>query len=399
MKVNQTPYVVLFIALTISGIGGGSAYPYPSSYSTRNILDSDTLKLRTYLKPTQIQIGLKSSRYEKESVELHPKDSIDLPKDAVWFSLEFKHLDDVGQTYKRLYKIAPLMDEYEEMPRSSQINLSGIAAGKYFISVQLQPLISGEKALERTWAVTKEPAFTESPLFYAMVCFGLGGICAYILYERSRRTKNEFQLRGKISRDLHDEVGGLLTGISMQADLLRLKMGDQEAQSIEAIGNHSRQSIQMMDDIIWAVDARNNDQESLGDRMKYVASQLFDPLDITVSFELEQGSRRKITQTVRQNLYLIFKEAIHNICKHSNATAVRIRLHFAAGNIELYISDNGTDTKKQYLSNRSGNGLRNMQLRADQIDAQLHVGYTENGYEVGIIAPNYEGRLLKWLKF
>src|SRR5690606_10550415 len=123
----------------------------------------------------------------------------------------------------------------------------------------------------------------------AMVCFGLGGICAYILYERSRRTKNEFQLRGKISRDLHDEVGGLLTGISMQADLLRLKMGDQEAQSIEAIGNHSRQSIQMMDDIIWAVDARNNDQESLGDRMKYVASQLFDPLDITVSFELEQG--------------------------------------------------------------------------------------------------------------
>src|SRR5690606_7807301 len=105
----------------------------------------------------------------------------------------------------------------------------------------------------------------------------------------------------------------------------------QEAQSIEAIGNHSRQSMQMMDDIIWAVDARNNDQESLGDRIKYVASQLFDPLDITVTFELEQGSRRKITQTVRQNLYLIFKEAIHNICKHSNATAVRIRLHFAAG--------------------------------------------------------------------
>lgn len=396
---KENPLYVVFFIVVMTLNHPSIAAPCYSFYELQKAIDHPVVqKTDSRLRPSRIRIGLKSNRY-KEDIKFYLKDTINLPSDAVWFSMDFARPDSFGDGYKSLYKIVPLMDEYTEMPIPSQITLSGISAGKYFISVQLRSLISGEAVATHTWMITKKPAFMETPLFYAMICFGIGGIGGYILYERSRRTKNEYRLRRKISRDLHDEVGGLLAGISMQVDLLRLKMGDYEMPSIEAIGEHSRQSIQMMDDIIWAVDARNNDQESLGDRMKYVASQLLEPLEIEINFELEPGESRKVAQTVLQNLYLIFKEAVHNICKHSDATAVRIGLHFTARNIELYVQDNGTGTAKKRVSHRKGNGLRNMQLRAEQIGAQLYCGYTQGGYEVRVIAPNYEGRLLKWLKF
>src|SRR5690606_22461379 len=131
----------------------------------------------------------------------------------------------------------------------------------------------------------------------------------------TRKLKSEERLRKRISRDLHDEVGGLLTGISMQTDLLRMK--NYPSNFVESIGSYSREAIQMMDDIIWAVDSRNNQQGSLTDRMKFLATQLLGPMDVAVIFDIDQRDDRKISQKVRQNLYMIFKEALHNICKHS----------------------------------------------------------------------------------
>src|SRR5690606_2203772 len=119
-----------------------------------------------------------------------------------------------------------------------------------------------------TWTIYKRPAFTETLTFYMLIILFIAVLFGYILYERARKRKGEDRLRKLISRDLHDEVGGLLTGISMQTDLLRLKDGRSHVQSVESIGSYSREAIQMMDDIIWAVDSRNNQQGNLSDRMK-----------------------------------------------------------------------------------------------------------------------------------
>ena len=369
---------------------GGYTYFHPGQLTTAG----NNFDIQPVL--SRIHMGLKTNRYSEEYAGLQQLDTLNLSPDVVWLSMDFARPNAYRQVYRMQFKIEPFMDDYQEMPAFSQINLTGISAGYYYLSVRIVALNSDMPKIVRTWVIHKKPIFTETLTFYTLLCLTIGGILTFFLYERSRRTKNEYRLRGKISRDLHDEVGGLLTGISMQADLLRLKMGEEE-QTVLAVGNHSREATQMMDDIIWAVDTRNNDQGSTVDRMKYMATMLLDPLDITVSFEFEQGER-KIAQSLRQNLYLIFKEAVHNICKHSNATAVRIGLQFTSRTIELYVCDNGKSAKKGPNEGRNGNGLRNMRLRADQINASLWCGFTDDGYTVKVTAPYHTMKLFKRIR-
>src|SRR5690606_32684836 len=286
-----------------------------------------------------MRLGMRSNRYVEKYGQQALGDGLELPSDVVWFSMDFARPDAYRQVYRMLFKIEPLMEEYREMPASAQINLSGLSAGEYHVSVKMEAANGGGVGPERTWLVSKSPAFRETLTFYVIVILSIGGISGYVVYERARKVKGEEQLRRRISRDLHDEVGGLLTGISMQTDLLRLRNYD--SNSIESIGSYSREAIQMMDDIIWAVDSRNNQQGNLSDRMKFLAAQLLDPMDVVVTFDIDQQDDRKISQKIRQNLYLIFKEALHNICKHAATTAVHIKLHYTGRHIEMVVRNDG----------------------------------------------------------
>jgi len=337
-------------------------------------------------------LGMKSNRYVDAFAGELLQDTILLPSDAVWFSLDFARPNQYRQIYRMQFKIVPLMEEYQEMPASSQINLSGMSAGNYYISVKVQAANNSAVEKQRTWIIHKKPAFTETLTFYMMLILVVGGTTGFILYERAGKTKGENRLRRRISRDLHDEVGGLLTGISMQTDLLRLKDERARLESVDSIGSYSREAIQMMDDIIWAVDSRNNQQGNLSDRMKYLAGQLLEPMDIAVTFDVDQQEDRKIPQSVRQNLYLIYKEAIHNVCKHAQADAVFVSLHHSGTQIALVVRDNGRRGEPpQRNPRRSGHGKRNMQVRAAQIGGVCTTHRTASGYEVSVVVSLYKG--------
>jgi signal transduction histidine kinase len=82
-----------------------------------------------------------------------------------------------------------------------------------------------------------------------------------------------------------------------------------------------------MSDVIWSIDSRNDRVEDLLQRMKEHLHEVLEPKDIDYYIEtLRINPKSKIPVNVRQDLYLIFKEAINNVAKHSDATEVRIRL-------------------------------------------------------------------------
>ena len=84
---------------------------------------------------------------------------------------------------------------------------------------------------------------------------------------------------------------------------------------------------------------------------------------------------------LRQNLYLIFKECIANVLKHSDATEVVIKLESKNGVIQLEISDNGTPKQK---FSEAGLGLTNIKMRTDQIKGNLIVR-TDDGFSIKVI--------------
>ncbi len=137
-----------------------------------------------------------------------------------------------------------------------------------------------------------------------------------------------------------------------------------------------------MSDIVWAIDARKDQLGELIDRIKEVAFSAMEIGNFYIHFDLQNiDPKREITSNVRQNLYLIFKEAINNIVKHSNATKANVLIYLTGGQLNLIISDNGRGLPEN--NSFSGNGLKNMQLRTQRIKG-IFKTENKNGFTLSV---------------
>lgn len=338
-----------------------------------------------------IRIGYKRNVYTYDY--RRASDTIALSADAVWLSAQFARPDHYRLAYRTMVKVSPLMDEYQEMSASHQLNLAGLRAGTYAVSVKHIPYRYGVGEMSHTWTLVKKPAFTETAYFYMLLILGSIGLICMFFYSRISRIRAEAQIRTRISRDLHDEVGGLLTSISMHADMLRVESSDKE--HAENISRSSKDAILTMDDIIWSNDARNNLCENLSDRMKYLASQLLEPAGIPFTLDLYESEQYELSQSLRQNIYLIYKEALHNICKHADDSQ-HVSVWFEASRKQIELSViNYSGSQLRRIPVRAGSGLNNMEQRAQQIHARLHCGYTDDGYQVYLLVKR-KNHLFGW---
>ncbi len=125
-----------------------------------------------------------------------------------------------------------------------------------------------------------------------------------------------------------------------------------------------------MDDIVWSIDARNDRLGDLTDRMQDYANRVLGTAKIGVKYDFDHVKNDKsMPVDVRQNLYLIFKEAVNNIAKHSGANRAIITFSNDKGRYHLEINDDGTGMTE--IARKSGHGLRNMKMRAERIGARV----------------------------
>lgn len=224
---------------------------------------------------------------------------------------------------------------------------------------------------------------TEFGVILEILIFSLG------LGYRLRMQDNEKQiavdhLRKNISSDLHDDVGTMLSGLSMQAQVLAFKATDEDKESLNQISEISSNALDTMRDTVWAIDSRQDKFENLIDRMRnFAENSLFNSkVDYNISTEgLEK--EEKVLPNIRQQLYLIYKEAITNVIKHSKASYVDVSLVKSPKDIRLIIKDNGigvTSTK------HSGLGLSNMEMRAKRLKGSL-VFENEGGLKITVFIP------------
>jgi ligand-binding sensor domain-containing protein/two-component sensor histidine kinase len=189
------------------------------------------------------------------------------------------------------------------------------------------------------------------------------------------------RLRTKLSSDIHDEVSGLLSGIAMQSDILQTLTQDATVQNrLRSIGEASRKAMSKMSDVIWSIDSRKDRMEDLIQRMREHADDILLPLSIRYELEVQRIEiHQKIPTHIRQELYLIFKEVVNNIAKHSKASTAKIRLESFGPTFEMAIRDNGGARTKNGA--KSGQGISNIRMRAQRINASLKIE-NENGYSV-----------------
>ena len=207
----------------------------------------------------------------------------------------------------------------------------------------------------------------------------------FISWSNSRKTKEQLRLeklRSKISKDLHDDVGTMLAGISYQAEFLSIQQENPQTASLNNIATKSREAMSKMRDLIWAIDARNNSPLDLEIKMKDYLVEVFQNTDKDYAISNDIPSMHKISTELKYALYIIFKESSYNFIKHSDGDFLSINLSQNDAMIKLLMKDNGTekDIKK------SGQGLKNMKERTVALGGSYRF-YYDQGYCTVVVFP------------
>lgn len=188
----------------------------------------------------------------------------------------------------------------------------------------------------------------------------------------------------RISRDIHDEIGSVLTKIKlMSRNLSRASSDANELKETSVkISSASDELIQNLSEIVWSVNPAN---DSLGNVLAYMrsyASKLFSEqaaINLKLNFpEPEHIPDMNIYPEHKRNLLLIYKEALTNVIKHSQATGAEINVITHRQNIVLEIFDKGIGIPApEKLA--TGNGLKNMRRRAEEVFAEIEIKNLEQG--------------------
>ena len=236
-------------------------------------------------------------------------------------------------------------------------------------------------------SLTSEPHIWETAWFRAVATVSVIGLAvgAMLLIVRRRhrqqieRLKNQRALeqeRTRIAQDLHDELGTTLTQIDLLGALAN-RPGIPITEALEQVvlmQTKSRDMVAAMDEIVWAVNPRN---DSLVASIGYLCGFAEDFLTkasihcrLDVADELPNFA---LQADVRHNLFLAFKEALNNVVRHSHATEVWLRLKWNGRSVTLAVQDNGLGFDSASDAAPGGNGLRNMMERMERIGGKCEL--------------------------
>lgn len=277
------------------------------------------------------------------------------------------------------YKLKGFDKNWIQAGELQQAIYSTLPSGNY--SLLLRASLDGINWVESEHAlsVIVDPIFYKSKWFITLVVMLSMLLIIVILHLRNNaRLKNLIyvqEMRNRIAADLHDDIASTLSSISMMSEFASKKMNS-DLSSVQGllnkIGKHSRQLISEMSDIVWSVNPEHDNIDSLIARMNDFAATILQ--DKGIEFQMNKSIDKDTTlfnPHVRKNVFLIFKEAIHNAVKHAECNDVRIQLTVEENTIKMKIEDNGKGFDVEKYSN--GNGLKNMKKRAEQIHAEFSI--------------------------
>lgn len=198
---------------------------------------------------------------------------------------------------------------------------------------------------------------------------------------REERLRELERVRRRIATDLHDDIGSSLTQISILSEVLRQRLNANPAtgstasqnaasEPLELIATASRELVDSMSDIVWAINPQKDHLSDLTQRMRRFAADSLTARNIRFQLHLpESDADIPLGANLRREVFLIFKESVNNMVKHSGCTDAWIELSFAQQSLELRLRDNGRgfDTNRE----SEGHGLVSMRDRAQGIGGTL----------------------------
>lgn len=195
------------------------------------------------------------------------------------------------------------------------------------------------------------------------------------LQKRLEQQRQMLQVRNDISRNLHDDIGASLNNISILNELTQRNISKPEvARKHLAVAAEDISRIsESLSDIVWNINPQFDSPENLFIRMKRYAADMFEGKEIDAELLFpENTTNLHMAMGQRRDFYLIFKEAVNNAAKYSQATKAGVSVQVdSTDTVQLKVTDNGIGFLPEKES--SGNGLRNMKQRAALWNAEFNI--------------------------
>lgn len=338
-----------------------------------NAFFPDSIKVNKHIPPVVIS----AFRIFNKEVD-GQSDEIVLSNKENFFSFEFAALDYTNSEQNRYaYKLEGFDDDWHYVDASRRLaNYTNLDPGKYAFRVRgsNNDGVWNEKGAEVT--ITILPPFWRTWWFIFLSVVLIGGTLTYFIVSRISQLLAIERLKTKLAADLHDNIGSGLTEISIQSQVIAAQLNknssDEVKQKLLNISETSGQLIDNMSDIVWVVNPKRDTLYDLILRLKDSYSEIFSSLGVSFKIHnLEALSNVKLPMEYRQNLFLIFKEAINNSLKHSCSKKIELNTSIDGRKLGMELVDDGQgfDIKQS----TPGNGLNNIRRRAKSIGGSLLV--------------------------
>ena len=207
-----------------------------------------------------------------------------------------------------------------------------------------------------------------------------GAVIRFYMDRMQRNRKKQMEaVRARISRDLHDDMGSTLQSISVMSEIVRMKSTSDSSQEsipiLEKIGSASREMVDKMNDIVWAVSPQNDDFENIILHMRAYGGEILAGKDITLHFKSDSGLNNiTLSMEKRRSFFLVYKEALNNAFKYSGAQNVNVEISRTNHTLSLVVEDDGVGfNMNEDRLKTGGNGLKNMKTRAAEMNGSISI--------------------------
>jgi ligand-binding sensor domain-containing protein/signal transduction histidine kinase len=313
----------------------------------------------------------------------------DLPSNRNHVQLDFVGISYTpGDVLRYQYKLEPAEVAWGQPAAEGSVIYANLAPGKYRFLV---------RALNAEGHASSSPAMVRftilSPLWAQAWFLGLlAAVAAAILYAahhyRIQQLLRVERLRTRLASDLHDEIGSGLSLIGVLSEVAKeqlLRAPAESTDSLQRVAEISRELLDSMSDIVWALNTHLDRLGDLTNRMRRFANEIFRGAGLELDFRvvglLED---QKIDLERRRQIYLIFREGVRNILRHSFCRRAAVHLSCKDGHFVMVISDDGRgfDPAGQVV----GQGLTSMRERALSLGGRIE-WTSEKGTVVTLRVP------------
>ena len=289
-------------------------------------------------------------------------------------------------------------DEWSEPSTNANINLLNLSPGKYTLNVKAFFPSTPYGAQQISYDFIISPPWWETWLFRGLVAIAFIGLLVYMIrfYYSRKMEKQRIALekqkaieieRTRIAHDIHDDLGAGLSTIRFLSEKVKLNAANETTKTdIEKMQLTSNDLMEKMNEIIWAMNEKNDTLEDLLFYTRAYAKEYCEENGLQCSFDIPENIPLLfVSGEVRRNVFLIVKESLHNIVKHAFASEVNFKISVDR-NLSIKVRDNGRGIETKKINLNGGNGLQIMQKRMGSIGGTLAIN-TQNGTSIEMDVP------------